>query len=49
MENLRLFVAAEISKEVRSGLEDLIKSLSAPGDGVKWVRPASIHLKSGPV
>ncbi len=44
MANLRLFVAAEISKEVRSGLEDLIKSLSAPGDGVKWVRPASIHL-----
>jgi len=44
MANLRLFIAAEIPKEVKSGLEELIKSLSASGDGVKWVRSGSIHL-----
>jgi len=44
MANLRLFIAADITKEVRSELGQLTKSLSAPGDGVKWVRPGSIHL-----
>lgn len=44
MADLRLFIAAEITGEMRSKLGELIERLSSPKDGVKWVRPGSIHL-----
>ncbi len=44
MADLRLFIAAEITDEMRSKLGGLIEGLSSPADGVKWVRPRSIHL-----
>ena len=44
MADLRLFIAAEITDEMRSKLGELIEKLSSPKDGVKWVRPGSIHL-----
>lgn len=44
MANLRLFVAAEIPEDIRVKLAEVIDSLSSPKDGIKWVRPASIHL-----
>ncbi|MBN1573565.1 MAG: RNA 2',3'-cyclic phosphodiesterase [Deltaproteobacteria bacterium] len=44
MADLRLFIAAEITEEMRSKLGELIEKLSSPEDGVKWVRPGAIHL-----
>lgn len=44
MADLRLFIAAEITDDIRSRLAELIDSLSSPKDGVKWVKPASVHL-----
>jgi 2'-5' RNA ligase len=42
--DLRLFIAARPPETIRRGLDDLSRSLKAPGDGVKWVSSDSIHL-----
>jgi len=41
---IRAFIAAEISDQVRSGLGDLLTRLKRTDSGVRWVRPAAIHL-----
>ena len=42
---MRVFVAIEISDEVRVALGDCIEGLRGHGGGtVKWVRPENIHL-----
>src|SRR3990172_4229212 len=44
--NLRLFVAIELPDDVRTALQrtiDVLQRASA-ADGLRWVRPESIHL-----
>jgi 2'-5' RNA ligase len=43
---LRLFVAVELSDDVRRALDDAIAVLKRAGadDGLRWVRPDGIHL-----
>ena len=44
MEQVRTFIAIELSEEVRAGLTRLQEELKRRGEGVKWVRPEGIHL-----
>ncbi|MBM3154016.1 MAG: RNA 2',3'-cyclic phosphodiesterase [Chloroflexi bacterium] len=45
MEQIRSFIAIELSNEVRSSLRKLQDELKSPGDTfVKWVAPEVIHL-----
>lgn len=41
---MRLFIAIEISPEVRAALAALLKELRAIAPQVKWVRPENMHL-----
>ncbi len=41
---MRLFVALEISPEVRETLSALIGELRALGPGARWVRPENLHV-----
>jgi 2'-5' RNA ligase len=41
---IRAFIAAEISDEVRARVGELLVKLKRTEAGVKWVRPASMHL-----
>ncbi|MCP2605109.1 RNA 2',3'-cyclic phosphodiesterase [Candidatus Aminicenantes bacterium AH-873-B07] len=41
---MRLFIAIELSSEVKKGLMELINILKSKGEGVKWVNPENIHL-----
>ncbi len=43
-EYLRLFIAIELPEELKRELAGLQARLRAPGDPVKWVEPAGIHL-----
>jgi len=44
MEQVRTFIAIELSEEVRAGLARLQEELRRRGEGVKWVRPEGVHL-----
>jgi len=41
---MRLFVAIEVSEDVRARIGERIAALRRPGDGWKWVRPETVHL-----
>ncbi|MGB2987478.1 MAG: RNA 2',3'-cyclic phosphodiesterase [Phycisphaerae bacterium] len=41
---MRLFVAIELSDEVRSGLAKVQKDLAATCDGVRWIPSHQLHL-----
>jgi len=41
---IRAFIAAGISDQVRDRIGDLLVELKKVEAGVKWVRPASMHL-----
>lgn len=41
---MRLFVALDLSEEVRARLEELLRRLSGWEADVRWVRPAGMHL-----
>ena len=41
---MRLFIAIELSSEIRKNLGKLIDLLKTKGEGVKWVNPENIHL-----
>jgi len=41
---MRLFIAIEISQEVRAALAALLKEFRAMAPQVKWVRPENMHL-----
>jgi RNA 2',3'-cyclic 3'-phosphodiesterase len=43
-ERIRAFVAVSPSAEVERAIAALIEELRAPGDGIKWVRSANLHL-----
>lgn len=44
MEQIRTFIAIELSEEVKAGLVKLQGELKRKGEGVRWVRPGGIHL-----
>jgi RNA 2',3'-cyclic 3'-phosphodiesterase len=44
MENIRSFIAIEISAAVRQELKELLADFLKAGADVKWVRPEGIHL-----
>ncbi len=41
---MRLFIAIELSSEIKKNIMELINILRYKGEGVKWVRPNGIHL-----
>ncbi len=41
---VRVFLAVELSQEVRSTIERLVRSIRKQNDGVKWVETQSLHL-----
>ncbi len=41
---MRLFIAIELTSEVKRALGELINLLKTKGEGVKWVSPENIHL-----
>ena len=41
---MRLFVAIELTDEVRGALQEVQKALGRVTDGVRWVRPEQLHL-----
>jgi len=41
---VRLFVAIELTDEVRDALQEAQKALGRATDGVRWVRPEQLHL-----
>lgn len=43
-ENIRCFIAIELSGEIRDALAEIEESLKANIPGVKWVRPENMHL-----
>ena len=44
MSVLRLFIATDPDDDLKKRIGEIIGSLKAPKDGVKWVRPDGIHL-----
>lgn len=44
MARLRVFVAVDIDKQIRSAGEELIRKLSDITDGGRWTRPENLHL-----
>jgi len=44
MSQIRTFVAIPLSSQIRSHLEDVLRSLRSLSCDVKWVRPEAIHL-----
>jgi len=41
---MRLFIAIEISEEIKTGLAKVVAKLKDAGADVKWVRPEGMHL-----
>ena len=41
---MRLFVAIELTPEVRDALQEVQNALGRAADGVRWVRPEQLHL-----
>lgn len=41
---MRLFVAIELTAEMRDALHEVQKALGRVADGVRWVRPEQLHL-----
>jgi len=41
---VRLFVAIELTHEVRDALQEVQNALGRAADGVRWVRPEQLHL-----
>jgi len=41
---VRLFVAIELTDEVRDALQEVQKALGRAADGVRWVRPEQLHM-----
>ena len=41
---MRLFIAIEISEEIKTGLTKVVAKLKDAGADVKWVRPEGMHL-----
>ena len=44
MKNIRSFIAIPLASEVSRAAVRLIKRLSEPGDGIKWVPTDNLHL-----
>ena len=44
MDEIRSFIAIEVPRELKSGLEDVQRELRRTEADVKWVRPEAIHL-----
>ena len=44
MPSVRCFVALDVSKSIRTALGEIIGLLRREVDGVRWVRPESVHL-----
>ena len=43
-DNIRCFIAIELSQENQENLSQIIKELKKSGADVKWVKPENIHL-----
>jgi len=43
-ERIRAFIAIRVSPEVQRAIEDVIAELRAPGDGIRWMSLANLHL-----
>jgi len=43
-DGVRAFVALRVSDEVEAALAEFVESMRASSSGVRWVRPANLHL-----
>lgn len=41
---MRAFIAIDIAQDIKEKIGSLIKELSSPSDGIKWVRPENLHI-----